>query len=123
MAQRVPGGSGAVGARGEALHEIQDIGDGATLADPADDRRAHHRTVSNARDRLGGVRAGDAEADDDGQRGRGLDSRDFGGDLEALQRVLLARPNVLNHNTETVPSLYRRVRSRGVYARCLEVLA
>ncbi|GMU57261.1 MAG: lipoyl synthase [Candidatus Xenobia bacterium] len=47
---------------------------------------------------------------------------DFGGDLPALQRVLEARPNVLNHNTETVPSLYRRVRSRGVYARCLEVL-
>jgi lipoic acid synthetase len=47
---------------------------------------------------------------------------DFGGDWAALQKVLEARPEVLNHNTETVPSLYRRVRSKGVYERCLEVL-
>lgn len=47
---------------------------------------------------------------------------DFGGDWEALNKLLQARPDVLNHNTETVPSLYRRVRSKGVYARCLEVL-
>lgn len=47
---------------------------------------------------------------------------DFGGDWEALEKLLRARPDVLNHNTETVPSLYRRVRSKGVYARCLEVL-
>ena len=47
---------------------------------------------------------------------------DLGGDPEALRTVLEARPDVLNHNTETVPSLYPRLRSRGVYERCLELL-
>ncbi|MEW6280254.1 MAG: lipoyl synthase [Candidatus Eremiobacterota bacterium] len=47
---------------------------------------------------------------------------DFGGDWSCLDRVLQARPDVLNHNTETVPSLYRRARSKGVYPRCLELL-
>jgi lipoic acid synthetase len=35
---------------------------------------------------------------------------DFGGDLTALDRVVDAAPDVFNHNTETVPRLYRRVR-------------
>lgn len=47
---------------------------------------------------------------------------DFQGDARALERVLQAGPSVLNHNTETVPRLYPRLRSRGLYARCLEVL-
>jgi lipoic acid synthetase len=42
--------------------------------------------------------------------------------LESLDLVLEAGPDVLNHNTETVPRLYRRARSRGDYARTLEVL-
>jgi lipoyl synthase len=47
---------------------------------------------------------------------------DFQGNWEALQLVLQARPDVLNHNTETVPRLYRRVRNRADYAQTLELL-
>ncbi len=46
---------------------------------------------------------------------------DFMGNVEALRAVLDAGPVVLNHNTETVPRLYRGVRSRGDYARTLDV--
>jgi len=47
---------------------------------------------------------------------------DFRGSAEALQMVLAARPNLLNHNTETVPSLYRFVRPGAKFARSLELL-
>jgi lipoic acid synthetase len=47
---------------------------------------------------------------------------DFKGDAAALYTVLDARPDVLNHNTETVPRLYRMARSGGRYARTLELL-
>lgn len=47
---------------------------------------------------------------------------DFAGDWQALQSVLDARPLIFSHNTETVPSLYRRMRSKGRYDRCLELL-
>jgi lipoic acid synthetase len=47
---------------------------------------------------------------------------DFRGDPGALRTVLDARPDVLNHNTETVPRLYRRARSGGRYERTLELL-
>jgi len=47
---------------------------------------------------------------------------DFQGSAEALQVVLDARPDVLNHNTETVPRLYWRVRNRADYAQTLELL-
>jgi len=47
---------------------------------------------------------------------------DFQGDEAALRTVLDARPDVLNHNTETVPRLYRMARSGGRYARTLELL-
>ena len=47
---------------------------------------------------------------------------DFQGDEPALQTVLDARPDVLNHNTETVPRLYRTARSGGRYARTLALL-
>ncbi len=47
---------------------------------------------------------------------------DFRGDWNALDVVLTARPDVLNHNTETVPRLYRRVRKGAVYERSLELL-
>jgi lipoyl synthase len=47
---------------------------------------------------------------------------DFQGDERALHTVLDARPDVLNHNTETVPRLYRMARSGGRYARTLELL-
>jgi len=48
---------------------------------------------------------------------------DFCGDDAALDTVLEARPDVLNHNIETVPRLYRRVRPDAVYERSLALLA
>jgi lipoic acid synthetase len=47
---------------------------------------------------------------------------DFQGDEQALRTVLDAGPDVLNHNTETVPRLYRTARPGGRYARTLELL-
>jgi lipoic acid synthetase len=47
---------------------------------------------------------------------------DFKGEYEPLKTVLEARPDVLNHNTETVPRLYRMARSGGKYSRTLELL-
>ena len=47
---------------------------------------------------------------------------DFRGDWNALGAVITARPDVLNHNMETVPRLYRRVRKGADYERSLELL-
>ena len=47
---------------------------------------------------------------------------DLCGNWDALALILEANPEVLNHNTETVPSLYRRVRPQGEYKRSLELL-
>jgi len=47
---------------------------------------------------------------------------DFRGDWNALATVIAARPDVLNHNTETVPRLYHQVRKGAVYGRSLELL-
>jgi lipoyl synthase len=47
---------------------------------------------------------------------------DFKGDAAALQVVLDARPDILNHNTETVPRLYRQVRPGARFERSLELL-
>jgi lipoic acid synthetase len=47
---------------------------------------------------------------------------DFGGSRSALERVMAARPDILNHNVETVPRLYRRVRPSARYYRSLELL-
>jgi lipoic acid synthetase len=47
---------------------------------------------------------------------------DFLGNEAALGVVLAERPEVLNHNAETVPRLYRRVRPEAIYARSLELL-
>lgn len=47
---------------------------------------------------------------------------DFQGDLDAVARVLDAAPDVFNHNLETVPRLYRRVRPQAGYRRSLDVL-
>jgi lipoic acid synthetase len=47
---------------------------------------------------------------------------DFRGDWSALEAVIAARPDVLNHNTETVPRLYHQVRKGAVYSRSLELL-
>jgi len=48
---------------------------------------------------------------------------DFLGDLSAVDRVLEAAPEVFNHNIETVPRLYKKVRGRASYQRSLDVLA
>jgi len=47
---------------------------------------------------------------------------DFMGDWDALATVVRARPYVLNHNVETAPRLYRRVRPKARYERSLELL-
>jgi lipoic acid synthetase len=47
---------------------------------------------------------------------------DLCGNWQALEIILQAAPEVLNHNTETVPRLYRRVRPQGNYARTIELL-
>jgi lipoic acid synthetase len=48
---------------------------------------------------------------------------DFQGSHAAMDIVLAAAPDVLNHNTETVPRLYRQVRLGARYERSLEILA
>ncbi|HKB02965.1 MAG TPA: lipoyl synthase [Gemmataceae bacterium] len=47
---------------------------------------------------------------------------DFLGDTAAIDRVLDARPEVFNHNLETVPRLYRKVRGKADYRRSLDLL-
>lgn len=47
---------------------------------------------------------------------------DFQGALAAVARVLDARPDIFNHNMETVPRLYRRVRPQADYCQSLAVL-
>lgn len=46
---------------------------------------------------------------------------DFMGDVESLERVFAAAPEVFNHNTETVPRLFGKLRSKGVYTRVLDI--
>lgn len=48
---------------------------------------------------------------------------DFQGSREAMDIVMQARPDVLSHNTETAPRLYREVRLGARYERSLEMLA
>lgn len=48
---------------------------------------------------------------------------DFQGNWAALEIVLAAGPEILNHNVETVPRLYKRVRPDAVYSQSLELLS
>ncbi|HTU90708.1 MAG TPA: lipoyl synthase [Gemmataceae bacterium] len=48
---------------------------------------------------------------------------DFLGDLSAVDRILEAAPEVFNHNMETVPRLYKKVRGRASYQRSLDLIA
>jgi lipoyl synthase len=48
---------------------------------------------------------------------------DFLGVVESIDRVVEARPEVFNHNTETVPRFYKKVRGRADYQRSLDLLA
>lgn len=47
---------------------------------------------------------------------------DFCGNWNALALVMDSAPDVLNHNIETIPRLYRRIRPQGIYDRSLELL-
>jgi lipoyl synthase len=47
---------------------------------------------------------------------------DFQGNWDALATVMQARPDILNHNLETVPRLYSRVRPKAIYLQSLELL-
>jgi lipoic acid synthetase len=47
---------------------------------------------------------------------------DFKGDVRAQDVVIDARPDILNHNTETVPRLYRKVRPGARFERSLDLL-
>ncbi len=47
---------------------------------------------------------------------------DFKGDITALETVIRSRPDVINHNVETVPSLYSVARKGSIYKRSLDVL-
>ena len=47
---------------------------------------------------------------------------DLCGNWDALEVILQAQPEVLNHNIETIPRLYRRVRPQGNYERTIELL-
>jgi lipoic acid synthetase len=47
---------------------------------------------------------------------------DLCGNWQALEAVMAGAPEVLNHNIETVPRLYRQVRPQGIYERSLELL-
>ena len=46
---------------------------------------------------------------------------DFQGDEQSIRMVVDARPDIYNHNTETVPRLYRRARPGGRYTRVLDI--
>jgi lipoic acid synthetase len=48
---------------------------------------------------------------------------DFQGNWAALETVMAAGPDILNHNMETVPRLYRRVRPKAIYEQSLELLS
>jgi lipoic acid synthetase len=48
---------------------------------------------------------------------------DFQGNEDAIRTVLDARPDIYNHNTETVPRLYKRCRPGGRYERVMEIFA
>jgi len=48
---------------------------------------------------------------------------DFRGSLAALETVVRAKPEILNHNIETIPRLYPEVRPAALYDRSLELLA
>jgi len=48
---------------------------------------------------------------------------DFQGNIDAIQQVISAQPDVINHNIETVPCLYPLVRPQAKYRRSLELLS
>ena len=47
---------------------------------------------------------------------------DFQGDAQALEKVVASRPQIINHNVETIPELYAEVRPQANYKRSVELL-
>jgi len=47
---------------------------------------------------------------------------DLKGQAEALMEIIQAKPNIINHNVETVPRLYKTIRPQASYSRSLQVL-
>ena len=82
-----------------------------TRDDVADGGAAHFVAVVDA------VRAAVPDADIE------VLTSDFGGRLESVDAVATSRPDVYNHNLETVPRLYAEVRPGADYQRSLDVLA
>jgi len=83
-------------------------------------------SVNRDDDNLGGARAFAMVIEEIRRRALGCRVEvlipDFQGDRESIRTVVEARPEILNHNTETVPRLYRVVRSGARYERSLELL-
>jgi lipoic acid synthetase len=83
-------------------------------------------SVNRDDDNLGGARAFALVIDEIRRQAPGCRVEvlipDFQGVKDAIRIVVDARPEVLNHNTETVPRLYRVVRSGARYERSLELL-
>jgi lipoyl synthase len=83
-------------------------------------------SVDRDDDLLGGARVFAAVIDEIRRRASGCRVEvlipDFQGNPEAIRTVVDARPDILNHNTETVPRLYRVARSGARYERSLELL-
>jgi lipoic acid synthetase len=107
-----------------------DDGEPERLAEAAERMGLRHVVVTMVtRDDLGDGGAGHVVATIDALRARVPGIRvevlvsDFGGDTAAIDAVALARPDVFNHNVETVPRLYPEVRPQADYARSLAVLS
>ena len=83
-------------------------------------------SVNRDDDILGGARAFAMVIDEIRKQAPGCQVEvlipDFQGDEEAIRTVVEARPEILNHNTESVPRLYRAVRSGARYERTLHLL-
>jgi lipoic acid synthetase len=83
-------------------------------------------SVNRDDDILGGARAFAMVIDEIRQQAPGCQVEvlipDFQGNEEAIRTVVEARPEILNHNTESVPRLYRAVRSGARYERTLRLL-
>jgi len=83
-------------------------------------------SVNRDDDLLGGARAFALVIDEIRRQAPGCSVEvlipDFQGNSDAIRTVVNARPDVLNHNIESVPRLYRAVRSGARYERSLELL-
>ncbi len=83
-------------------------------------------SVNRDDDNLGGARAFALVIDEIRRQAPGCRVEvlipDFQGDKESIRTVVEARPEILNHNTESVPRLYRVVRSGARYERSLDLL-